>query len=144
MVEILRHVVRYFYGRLEAEGALSTSQYFVLKLLGEHGSQTVTDLAGRLDMTTAGATGLVDRLVKAGLAGRRRDESDRRVVWVDLTADGARTLAEARNLRRSVMAELCNSLTETEVDQMVALLEKVFDRIPAPAPAHCRQPNAEE
>jgi DNA-binding MarR family transcriptional regulator len=40
-------------------------------------------------VTTAAATGLVDRLVKAGYVQRVYDPSDRRIIKVKLTSKGA-------------------------------------------------------
>jgi DNA-binding MarR family transcriptional regulator len=134
MEEMFRHLFHYFHGRLEAAGAPSPSQYFVLKQLEAVGSLSVSDLAQRLDMTTAGSTGLVDRLVRAGLVQRTRDENDRRVVWVALSEAGISKLAEARELRRSIMADICRSLTPPEIDQLLVLYEKMARHIPSPAP----------
>jgi len=44
-------------------------------------------LAGHLDLTTAAATTVVDRLVALGLARRRPAETDRRRVVVELTGN---------------------------------------------------------
>lgn len=46
------------------------------------------ELARRLDMTTAAATGLVDRLVRRGHVERRPHESDRRRTSVEVTPSG--------------------------------------------------------
>ena len=46
------------------------------------------ELARRLDMTTAAATGLVDRLVRRGHVERRPHERDRRRTSVEVTPSG--------------------------------------------------------
>ena len=46
------------------------------------------ELARRLDMTTAAATGLVDRLVRRGHVERRPHEHDRRRTSVEVTPSG--------------------------------------------------------
>ena len=45
-------------------------------------------LADSLDVSQASATGIVDRMEQRGLIERRRDDDDRRVIRVPLTADG--------------------------------------------------------
>jgi len=132
MEEMSRYFFRYFHARIEAEGGLSPSQFFVLKTLKAAGTLTVSDLARSLGMTTAGATGLVDRLTRAGLVTRQRDHRDRRVVWVHLSDEGARQYAGACALRRTVLSELFSTLSPDEVAQLVGLYEKVFRNIPAP------------
>jgi DNA-binding MarR family transcriptional regulator len=80
-------------------------------------SDTVTpgDLARATGLTSGAVTGIVDRLEKAGLARRVRDASDRRKVYVRMTAAGHRkaaalygSLAEAvdRHATRYTAAEL--------------------------------------
>jgi DNA-binding MarR family transcriptional regulator len=131
MEDLVRSVSRYFYGRVEAEGGLSPSQFYVLKVLS-CGRCTVSDLAGRLDMTAAGVTGMVDRLEKAGLVERTRDEADRRIVWVGLSTAGRAHLEEAWQIRRTILAEILTPLTPLEVEQLVMLYEKIALQLPAP------------
>ena len=131
MEDLFRSVSRYFYSRIEAEGGLSPSQFYVLKVLS-CGRCTVSDLAGRLDMTAAGVTGMVDRLEKAGLVERSRDEGDRRIVWVGLSPAGRSHLEQAWQTRRTIMAEILSPLTPSEVEQLVMLYEKVVLQLPAP------------
>jgi DNA-binding MarR family transcriptional regulator len=57
-------------------------------LLLLEGPMTPSELAARTGLTTGGAiTAVIDRLEKAGLATRTRDESDRRRVHVTPDAD---------------------------------------------------------
>jgi len=49
------------------------------------GRVRVGDLASALGLSSAATTGVIDRLVSAGLAAREADEHDRRVVRVRLT-----------------------------------------------------------
>jgi len=71
---------------------LSAPQVHTLLALGQDGALPMGDLARRAGVTEKTATGLVDRLERDGLVQRARDEADRRVVHVRLTAAGA-TLA---------------------------------------------------
>jgi DNA-binding MarR family transcriptional regulator len=129
MEELSTLFFRHFHQRMCEQEALSPSQYFVLRTLQLQGPATVSDLAAHLGMTAPGATGLIDRLVKAGLVSRERDQEDRRVVRVSLTPEGARQYAATRALRRRVLAELVERLSAAEVEQLVALYEKMFQSI---------------
>ncbi|HWI63404.1 MAG TPA: MarR family transcriptional regulator [Symbiobacteriaceae bacterium] len=139
MEEMSRLFFRYFHARIEAEGGLSPSQFFVLKILKADGTVTVSDLAQKLGVSTAGATGLIDRLVKADLVQRCRDENDRRIVWVRLSDEGVRQLAAASQTRRQIFAELLAPLSQAEVEQWVRLYEKIYQGIPSltPGPEVC-------
>lgn len=134
MEEISRLFFRHFHARIEAAGGLSPSQFFVLKVLQMAGTLTVGDLAQKMGMSTAGATGLIDRLVRSELVERTRDENDRRVVWIRLSEEGARQFGHACAQRRAILAELFAALTPDEVAQLVNLFEKVSRSVPAPDP----------
>ncbi|HWI50545.1 MAG TPA: hypothetical protein VNT01_00210, partial [Symbiobacteriaceae bacterium] len=69
---------------------------------------------------------------RAGLVERTRDEGDRRIVWVRLSAEGVRQFTEAGRIRRVIMAELFAPLTPEEAQQLVYLYEKVAGSIADP------------
>ncbi len=73
---------------LLAPHGVTPAQYAVLKVLGEADGRTLTELAGRLVLDSATATGLADRLEAAGLVERRADGEDRRVSRLFLTERG--------------------------------------------------------
>jgi DNA-binding MarR family transcriptional regulator len=132
MEELFRRIFRYVQSRIQAEGGLPPSQFFLLKELEAEGSLTVTEAAQRLGTTAAGATGLLDRMARAGLIERSRDEADRRLVWVRMSATGAALLNRAHQKRREILAELFQALTPAELAQLVALYEKVARAMTAP------------
>src|SRR5258708_33607204 len=67
-------------------GNVSFPQFLLLGFLDqEKRPMTMTETAKRMRHTTAAATGLVDRLVKLGLAKRQQDSADRRKVFVHIT-----------------------------------------------------------
>jgi DNA-binding MarR family transcriptional regulator len=68
---------------------LTMSQLKILVLLSHHGEAPAHVLAGRMGVSLATLTGIVDRLIAQGLVGRREDPADRRVRRIALTADGA-------------------------------------------------------
>lgn len=142
MEEMSRRFYRYFHARIEAEGGLSPSQFIVLKVLQAEGSLTVSDLAAKLGVSTAGATGLVDRLVRAEMVERTRDRNDRRVVWLRLSDHGAAQLSAACQTRRQIIAELLAPLTQPEVQQWVQLYEKISRGIPAQIDVSTKEPKA--
>lgn len=89
------------------------------------GALTPGDLAARLQVTTAAATQIVDRLEKAGHVGRVRHETDRRKVMVVPAAESvALTMRELTPMLASLQA-LVSSLAAPERAVVGAFLEQV-------------------
>lgn len=71
------------------ELGLSIPQFDVLSTLSEWEGLTQQDLAARLYVTKGNVSGLIDRLVEAGLVERRAIPGDRRSHALHLTPAGA-------------------------------------------------------
>jgi DNA-binding MarR family transcriptional regulator len=68
---------------------LTVPQAMVLHTLaGSEGRLSARDLGRECDMLASTATGVIDRLEQQGFVRRERDDSDRRVVWINLTPEG--------------------------------------------------------
>src|ERR1700727_2349173 len=81
--------------RLFREYGLTPSQYNILRILrGEGKPLPILEIASRTITVVPGITGLIDRLERAGLVHRLRCEKDRRVIFVALTDQGTKTLAD--------------------------------------------------
>jgi DNA-binding MarR family transcriptional regulator len=59
-----------------------------LRVLARDRSATAGHLGRALGLTTGAVTPLIDRLEGSGLVRRRRDEKDRRRIYVELTPQG--------------------------------------------------------
>jgi DNA-binding MarR family transcriptional regulator len=79
--------------RIRALG-LSIPQFDLLSTLTEREGISQSELAERLYVTKGNVSGLVDRMVQAGLVERRAISGDRRSYAMHLTPEGRR-LAEA-------------------------------------------------
>ncbi|MFE1600870.1 MarR family winged helix-turn-helix transcriptional regulator [Methylobacterium sp. ID0610] len=95
-VRLNRRVVAAVAADLKALG-LSIPQFDVLSTLSEREGLTQQDLAERLYVTKGNVSGLIDRLVEAGLVERRPIPGDRRSHALHLTPAG-------RDLARTGMA----------------------------------------
>lgn len=88
--------------RVRDEMGMGEKDILALRFLLEaRSTQTVIrqkDLAAKLDITTASASNLVDRLVADGYARRMPHPDDRRSIAVEATEDGDREVRET--LRR--------------------------------------------
>jgi DNA-binding MarR family transcriptional regulator len=103
--------------------AISLVHLNVLTALEAEGPLSMKRLADLMDVSDAGATGIVDRMEKHGLVERRHGTGDRRVVLVHATDAGAKVFSEMddhhREVLRVVLSKVLAELTEKE---MAALL----------------------
>ncbi|WP_182908325.1 MarR family transcriptional regulator [Microbispora sp. H13382] len=75
-------------GRLLPGRDLTARMVSVLRHVVSYGPLTVGDLAGRLRLSRAATTELLDRVESRGLVARTRDQRDRRRVYVRITEAG--------------------------------------------------------
>src|SRR3954470_6826109 len=73
---------------IASRSGINVTDMQCINLLQLRGPMTPGQLADAMFLTTGGAiTALIDRLEKAGMVRRRRDEEDRRRVLVEATQD---------------------------------------------------------
>jgi DNA-binding MarR family transcriptional regulator len=99
--------------------AISLVHLNVLTALEAEGPLSMKRLADLMDVSDAGATGIVDRMEKHGLVERRHGTGDRRVVLVHPTEAGAKVFSDIATHRRGMLSKVLAELTEKE---MAALL----------------------
>ena len=85
---------------------LTMSQTKALYLVLSADQLRMSELAGRLGITSSTATGVVDGLVAHGLLARHEDPADRRQVVVSATAQAEATLESFRELNSRRMREM--------------------------------------
>jgi DNA-binding MarR family transcriptional regulator len=82
----------------------------------------VRELADLEGVSPPAMTAYVDRLEAAGLVARRRSQSDRRRVQLELTEQGARVLRSARRRRTAWLAARLQRLDPDELAAVEAAL----------------------
>jgi DNA-binding MarR family transcriptional regulator len=97
----------------------------------------ITELAAREGLAQPTVTRMITRLEKQGLAERRHDGDDRRVVTVAITARGREELDEVRSSLSVVLRESLAALSDEDVDGLArgavalgALIETLRGRPP--------------
>ena len=119
---------------------LSRGSHNVLQILGgATGPLTPTEVLGRLTVTSATVTGLLDTLEARGLARRRPHPSDRRSVHVEITAEGRRLLDDLVPELIEHEKRWAGSLRPAQREQLIRLLGSLeADLRPAAAPKRAR------
>lgn len=102
---------------------ISEQQYNILRILRGAGEQiTVNSVKERMIQKSPNSTRLMDKLCEKELISRVRCESDRRVVYVEITKEGL-DLLDKIDLRE--LNEFAKSLTEKEAKTLNGLLDKI-------------------
>ena len=96
-------------------------QYILMLVLWQDGTRTIGEIALRLKLPPNGITQVIDRLEKAGLVVRRRDPIDRRIIRIQLTAEGVALEDEAAQAQLSVVCE-----TQLEAAELRSLREELL------------------
>ena len=126
MKRIMMSVVLQVDKRLDVHG-LTSAQWGPLMRLRTTGGSTVAELARWLNVDAGAMTRLLDRLEKKGLCKRVRSTEDRRVVQVELTADGEAAIAEVP----AVLAEVLNGhlagFSKTEWQALRTYLQRMLE-----------------
>ena len=113
------------FGKLFREFGLTGSQHNVLRILrGEGRPMQCLEIRRRMIQVVPAMTGLLDRLEKDGLVTRTRSEKDGRVIYVDLTAKARSVLQQIDAPLTELYSECLGHLSQTELKQLSALLEK--------------------
>lgn len=107
------------------ESGLTLPQMHTLEILGTDGDLRMTELAGRMGITTGSLTVLVDRLERGGYVVRTPHETDRRSIRVSLTAEGARQFAEHHQLHAKLTQEILCALTPDQAQRFTEILEAI-------------------
>jgi DNA-binding MarR family transcriptional regulator len=111
-----------------ASGLGETDTIAVLYLLtasAEGDLVTPKDLAAHLQISTAAASGLVDRLVRAGYVRREAHPSDRRGITVVLTDEGRRRADDTIGAVYGRLLDLAESLPPGDASVVVHFLERM-------------------
>jgi DNA-binding MarR family transcriptional regulator len=96
-----------------------------LSSLDRNGPARLTEFATQQGVTQPAMTQLVTRLQDAGLAERRPDPDDGRVVHVHITDAGRAELLRRRAVRTEWLGGLFDQLSTDERDALVAALPAI-------------------
>ena len=101
---------------------LSIPQFDVLSTLTEREGLTQQDLAARLYVTKGNVSGLIDRLVEAGLVERRPIPGDRRSYALHLTPAGTDLAVRGIAAQKAYVARTLGRLPAADIAQFERLV----------------------
>ena len=114
--------------------ALTVQEFRSLEFLASPKPRKIKDLAEYLGLAVNSVTDVVDALEQKCLARRRRDDADRRVVRVELTAAGRDAAETVARGHLDIYRTYLSALTAEEQETLLALYRKIA-RVGQPAKA---------
>ncbi|MFC4347553.1 MarR family winged helix-turn-helix transcriptional regulator [Kordiimonas lipolytica] len=111
--------------QLVKQTGLTAPQLVVMMAIRKEGRASPSTVAREVALSQATITSILDRLEKAGLVRRERSESDKRIVYACLTADGQKRLEEAPELLQAGFLRQYRKLEDWERTMLVSSLQRV-------------------
>lgn len=104
---------------------LGVSHVLVLGHLKQNGKSRPSDIAKMLGLTPPTLSYLSEKLVAKKLAVRTVDESDRRIIYLGITDQGAEVLRRATLEGERLRRNLFEKLTNDEKAELASLFKKL-------------------
>jgi DNA-binding MarR family transcriptional regulator len=105
---------------------LTAMQWGPLLLMAEGRGNTAAELARGMDIDTGAMTRMLDRLQAKGLVGRARSASDRRVVRLELTAEGLKVAGQIPHLLADVLNLHLRGFEADELQMLMGFLQRML------------------
>lgn len=128
LADIIMSLQRCFILRLSeglSQGQISFPQYFLLAHIATQDALSMSEVAERMNHSTAAATGLVDRLENLNYVQRMHAANDRRKVLVKITKNG---LALVDHMREDMVNKLNVIMELLDPDEQKAWL-RIYEKI---------------
>lgn len=110
------------------KSGFSMSHIGALFHIHHEGKCGVTELGNHLDVTSAAASQMLDRLLQKELILRTEDPDDRRGKQIVLTDKGNRVLEEGIRARQSWLDDLTKTLSDSEKEAITAALNILIEK----------------
>ncbi|HAQ06534.1 MAG TPA: MarR family transcriptional regulator [Bacillus bacterium] len=106
---------------------LTTDQHYTLRYINKVGTCTSSELAEVFDVKKSAITAIINRLWEKGLIQRTRDENDRRVVYLTLTAKGDELFFKTEERIHALVESFITQFDQSEITQFLKTFEKLND-----------------
>lgn len=127
----LDNMLRRMGNRIAGVLGATHQQWAVLSILDAAGGNGIplSELGKNLDVTKGNITGLVDRMERDGLARRKDDPRDRRVIRAIISPKGKRVLSDIQPVKNQWTQRLFQGFTGKEKKDLKSLLDRLMDRV---------------
>ncbi|HEY8362049.1 MAG TPA: MarR family transcriptional regulator [Tissierellaceae bacterium] len=108
---------------------ITIPQFNALQILINKGDMTIGELSKSMALACSTITDLVDRMEKAELVIRKKDEKDKRVVRIEVLPKGYEILDKVLNRRREFLASKLADFTTEEIEGLNSGLKALYDAV---------------
>jgi DNA-binding MarR family transcriptional regulator len=116
--EVLVKMRQFMNKAFESRG-VTAPQGYLLGILSKNGKMKIHELSQKLSMTDSTVSGIIDRLEKQGMVLRVRSLEDKRVVYVDISADFQQEFCNFHEMAEINIGNLVKQGTKEELEQIV-------------------------
>ncbi|MGG2064571.1 MarR family winged helix-turn-helix transcriptional regulator [Bacillus sp. S14(2024)] len=102
------------------------NEFSVLRALYWKSPQMASQIASEVNVTSSHITAVTDRLVRKGLVMRKRSDSDRRIVYLEITDSGKEVAEKLENVRKEYYREKFQDWSDQEIEMVLELFSRVL------------------
>ncbi|MFF2158538.1 MarR family winged helix-turn-helix transcriptional regulator [Paenibacillus chitinolyticus] len=128
---LFRRLVRKFVkerDKISVEG-IALPGMLILNSIQSQGEQRLGELAEQLDFTSGAVTALCDKLETGGYAVRKRSETDRRSIALDITDKGRELLRRNGGLSAHMIGILFGGFTPEELERQIVFSRRLLEKL---------------
>ena len=105
---------------------INITQFQYINAIHHMEDRTFTGLAKVLGVSKPSVTGIVNKLIEQGYVQKQQSDIDRRVYYIYLTKSGKQVAIAFEEACREYIDGMACALSESELDQLVLLMEKAL------------------
>nr|WP_279663396.1 MarR family transcriptional regulator [Ectobacillus ponti] len=102
------------------------NEFSVLRALYAKSPQMASQIASEVNVTSSHITAVTDRLVRKGFVTRQRSDSDRRIVYLEITETGRDVAEKLEEMRKNYYGEKFADWSNEEIKYVIELFERVL------------------
>jgi DNA-binding MarR family transcriptional regulator len=106
---------------------IPSNEFAVLQTLHNQSPLMASEIANELKVSSSHITAVTDRLVGKNYIQRVRSDSDRRIVYLEITETGKKLAREMDEIKNQYLAKKFANLSEEEMKLMITSSTKLLD-----------------
>lgn len=106
---------------------IPSNEFAVLQTLFIQSPLMASEIANELKVSSSHITAVTDRLVGKNYIQRVRSDSDRRIVYLEITEDGREIARKMDNIKNNYLEKKFAALTDEDIKRMIDSSIKLLD-----------------